>query len=239
MNNDIIASVLGPWSLEINTFSILFRLGLTVLLTAIIGWERSGKRLALGLRTFIILGVSACGAMIVDISLMTTSVIDIPILSAVALISAFMTGNGATYFSSRSKMRGITTVASLCCSTMISVFCGAGFYFLAIVSFICLYVSTTFLAKLEKFLLDRSDRFSVHMELRARTDLKDFVMVVRQLGMRVREIESNPAYHNSGLSVYSVSLSIVSPELRHFKTHAEIIEALSSLEYVSFIEEQR
>ena len=188
MNNDIIASVLGPWSLEINTFSILFRLGLTVLLTAIIGWERSGKRLALGLRTFIILGVSACGAMIVDISLMTTSVIDIPILSAVALISAFMTGNGATYFSSRSKMRGITTVASLCCSTMISIFCGAGFYFLAIVSFICLYVSTTFLAKLEKFLLDRLDRFSVHMELRARTDLKDFVMVVRQLGMRVREI---------------------------------------------------
>ena len=235
---DIIAELLGPWSAGLNTWSVLFRIGLTILLTAIIGWERSGKRLALGLRSFIILGTTCCAAMIADTALMERSGEMLPILSAAAFIVSFLTGNGATYFSSRSKMRGITTVACLCCSCMVSILCGAGFYYIALLTFVGMYITTTFLAKLEGYLLSRSDRFSVHMELRSRTDLKDFVKVVRQLGMRVHDIESNPAYHNSGLSVYSVSLSIVSPELKHFKTHAEIIEALSTLEYVSFIEEQ-
>ena len=235
---DIIAEILGPWSMDINAGSILLRLCMAILLTTIIGWERSGKRLALGLRSFIILGITCCSAMMADTVIMARSAMPLPILSATAFIVAFMTGNGATYFSSRSKMRGITTVACLCCSCLVGILCGAGFYFLAPMTFICMYISTTFLAKLETYLLSRSERFSVHMELRSRTDLKDFITVVRELGMRVHEIESNPAYHNSGLSVYSVSLSIVSPELKHFKIHAEIIEALSSLEYVSFIEEQ-
>ena len=53
----------------------------------------------------------------------------------------------------------------------------------------------------------------------------------------VVDIETNPAYLNSGLSVYSVSLSIRTDELKKFKTHKEIIEALSTLEYVNHIEE--
>ena len=50
-------------------------------------------------------------------------------------------------------------------------------------------------------------------------------------------IESNPAYLNSGLSVYSVSLTIVSAELKKYKRHDEIIEALRTLDYVYFIGE--
>jgi putative Mg2+ transporter-C (MgtC) family protein len=50
-------------------------------------------------------------------------------------------------------------------------------------------------------------------------------------------VESNPAYIGSGLSVYTVSISIVSPELKKYKTHHEIVEALSTLDYVYYIEE--
>ena len=67
--------------------------------------------------------------------------------------------------------------------------------------------------------------------------MKDFVTTIRELGIRVDDIESNPAYINSGLSVYTVSVSIISDELKKYKTHHEIIEALKSLEYVYHIEE--
>ena len=51
------------------------------------------------------------------------------------------------------------------------------------------------------------------------------------------DIEANQAYAGSGLSVYSVSLTICSQELKKYKTHVEIIEALSSLDYIYHIEE--
>ena len=39
------------------------------------------------------------------------------------------------------------------------------------------------------------------------------------------------------MSVYTVSLTINSAELKKYKKHSEIIEALRSLEYISHIEE--
>lgn len=62
---------------------------------------------------------------------------------------------------------------------------------------------------------------------------------IRELGLVIDEIEANPAYINSGLSVYSIAVSIYSKELKKYKTHKEIIEALRSLEYVYYIEEMR
>ena len=43
----------------------------------------------------------------------------------------------------------------------------------------------------------------------------------------------------SGLSVYTITITINSAELKKYKTHKEIIEALSSLEYIYHIEEMR
>ena len=61
--------------------------------------------------------------------------------------------------------------------------------------------------------------------------------VSRRLGLRIDDIEANQAYAGSGLSVYSVSVTICSAELKKYKTHVEIIEALSSLYYIYHIEE--
>ena len=61
--------------------------------------------------------------------------------------------------------------------------------------------------------------------------------MIRQLGLIIDEIELNPAYINSGLSVYTVALSIKNEQLQKYKTHAEIIQALESLEYISYIQE--
>jgi len=42
---------------------------------------------------------------------------------------------------------------------------------------------------------------------------------------------------NSGLSVFTVSFTVASAELKQYKKHGEIIEALKSLDYVYYIEE--
>ena len=60
---------------------------------------------------------------------------------------------------------------------------------------------------------------------------------VRALGIRIDDIESNPAYLNSGISVFSVSFTVASKELKQYKKHEDIINALRSLDYVYHIEE--
>ena len=49
----------------------------------------------------------------------------------------------------------------------------------------------------------------------------------------------NGDYVGSGLSVYTITFTINSSELKKYKTHREIVEAISSLDYIYYIEEMR
>ncbi|MBP5751320.1 MAG: MgtC/SapB family protein, partial [Treponema sp.] len=58
MIKDPIAQLLGEWSSGLGLSSILLRIGLSVFLSALIGWERSSKRHSAGFRTFILVTLS-------------------------------------------------------------------------------------------------------------------------------------------------------------------------------------
>jgi putative Mg2+ transporter-C (MgtC) family protein len=93
------------------------------------------------------------------------------------------------------------------------------------------------LPALEFFLKNRSNHFEIHLELKNSLNLQNFVSTIRKLGLKIDAIELNPAYANSGLSVYSIAISISNEELKKYKTHKEIIDALSTLDYIYHIEE--
>ena len=86
-------------------------------------------------------------------------------------------------------------------------------------------------------LKNRSNHFEIHLELQNRRSLQNFVAVIRKLGMRIDDIEANSAYLGSGLSVYTVSVTADSKELKKYKTNSEIVEALRSLDYINHIDE--
>ncbi len=122
---------------------------------------------------------------------------------------------------------------------IIGIVVGTGNYVIAVLSAVVLYITISFMPIVENYLKDKSNYFEVLLELNSSMYLKDFTATVRELGMRIDGIELNAAYTGSGLSVYMIELSIKSPELKKYKTHKEIIEALDSLEYVSHIEEMK
>ena len=83
---DPIAKFLGTWSMENNIWSILLKIGLSIILAAIIGCERSSKRHAAGLRTFIIVSLCSTLAMILDLVLMKKNTTGFWIISAAMII---------------------------------------------------------------------------------------------------------------------------------------------------------
>jgi putative Mg2+ transporter-C (MgtC) family protein len=210
---------------------------LAVVMGAIIGCERATKRHSAGLRTFILVSLSSAIAMMLDLYLGVIAGMGMPLLSAATVLATATISVHSLFVSSRSQIKGLTTAVALWASGIIGLTVGAGLYTAAILAFLTLVCSLSLFPWFEKYLKDRSNHFEVHLELKSSSYLQDFVATIRLLGLTIDDIESNPAYFNSGLSVYSISVSIASPELKKYKTHTEIIQALRSLDYVFHIEE--
>lgn len=236
---DPIAEILGGWSSELGLWSVVFRIVISLVLSAIIGCERSSKRHSAGLRTFITISLASTVSMLVDLALISDTGIKVPLLSAATIISSAMISGNSVLFSSRNQIKGLTTSAGLWACGIVGLSAGAGFYTLTIVAFVTILLSLSLFPRIEIFLKNRSNHFEVHLELKNKNNLQDFVTTIRELGLRIDDIEANPAYLNSGLSVYTVAITISSDELKKYKTHTEIIEALSTLDYVHYIEEMR
>ena len=237
MKTDWIAGLLGPWSAELAPGSILLRLALSMALAAIIGCERSSKRHSAGLRTFILVSLAGTATMLIDQYLMELLPVTIPVLSAAAVIGITTISANSILFSSKNQIKGLTTSVGLWCCGIVGLALGAGLYTLALVLFLALLCSMSGLPALETHLKDRSNHFEVHLELKNKLDLPGFVSTVQPTSCTASPPSSNPAYLNSGLSVFTVSFTVSSAELKQYKKHGEIIEALRSLDYVYYIEE--
>ena len=236
MAQDSIAKLLGAWSAGLNGWSVLLRIALSVLLASAVGCERSSKRHSAGLRTFMIVSLASTTAALVQVYLMEMGETATWVSAAVVIGSAIVSGY-SILFSSKGQIRGLTTSAALWTCGIIGLAIGMGLYTAALIAYGALLVSLSLFPAFEKYLKDRSNHFEVHLELKNKSDLCSFTGTIRKLGMRIDDIELNPAYLNSGLSVYTVSFTISSRELKKYKKHSEIIEALRSLDYISHIEE--
>ena len=234
---DPLAEYLGSWSTEINFSSLVFRICLVVFLSALVGCERSSKRHSAGLRTFIIVSLASAVSSMIDLCILSRTQYGFPVISAASVISIAMISGNSILFSSKSQIKGLTTSAGLWACGVIGLSAGAGLYTITLVSFFALLCCISQLPLIESILKDRSNHFEVHLELKNTYNLQDFVTTIRKLGLKIDDIESNPAYLNSGLSVYSVSITISQRDFKKYRKHRDIIEALRSLDYIHYIEE--
>lgn len=234
---DPLVSVLGPWSAGAGTDAILLRLAIALVMGAIIGMERSSKRHSAGFRTFILAIVSGTCVMILDGYVSLGEGLDSHILSAAFLLAISNISIHSIFHSSRNEIKGLTTATALWTSGLLGLMVGAGLYVISLIAFAVLMCTLFWFPSFEVYLKNRSNHFEVHLELKDSVYLQDFVTTIRRLGLTIDEIEMNPAYAGCGLSVYSIAISISSAELKKYKTHREIIEALKTLEYVYHIEE--
>ncbi len=230
---DPIATALGSWAQELTVYSLIMRLSISLVLSFALGCERSLKRHSAGLRTFVLITFASASAAILDLILMPS----VPLLSGMTIIAVALISVNSLLFSSRSQIKGLTTSACLWATVFMGFSAGYGLYTLTLIIFIFLLVIVAAFPAFERYLKNRSNHFEVHLELNSTEYLQDFVSVCRKLGLRIDDIENNPSYRGSGLSVYTITLTVCSSELKKFKTHVEIIEALSTLDYIYHIEE--
>lgn len=157
---------------------------------------------------------------------------DIARLGAQVVSGIGFLGAGTILVTSGSKIKGLTTAAGLWTAACMGLAIGAGFYTLAIVAGLLIFAILSIMPGVESFLRKKSRYFQIYVELESRKNLKDLVNLLRSLDFKINSIEKNPAYIESGLSVYSLMLTTS----KNFN-HKVLIEDISKLEYVNYCEE--
>ncbi len=231
---DPLAQLLGDWSSEISFYSILFRLVISVLFASIIGWERSNKRHSAGLRTFILITLLGTICSVLDLALIDSGTTSVYLFSGLAILGGVVISGNSILFSAKKQIKGLTTSVALWLCLLLGITVGLGFYLVAVVLVALMLVILIFFPAVEMFLKNKSNHFEIHLELKDKSRLQDIVFTLRELDIRIDDLELNSAYIGTGLSVYTLSLTLKN---KKSGTHKEIVEALSSLEYVSYVEE--
>lgn len=234
---DFIGNLLGSWSQETNNlWTIIFRVVLAIVLSSIIGCERANKRHPAGLRTFILVAVGSTFAAFFDVYMLRTLKATVTLLSAASIIGMATISCNSILFSSKNQLKGLTTSACLWATGIISMGIGFGLYTPALIGYIALILCVVLFPNFEARLKRRSQQIEIHLELKNREALPLFMSTVRQVGLKIDDLEYNPSYASTGIGGYKIKLTIADKELQK-KGHAQILEALAALDDVLFIEE--
>lgn len=226
----------GYWLSEINFGSIVVRLLLATLFAGIIGIERAIKKHAAGLRTYILVCVGSCMAMLANGFLIEMYGTGDPARFGAQVIPGIgFLGAGTILVTSRSQVKGLTTAAGLWASACLGLSIGTGFYTVSILGFVLMALVIFMMPKLEKLFTKNAGVYELHLELKERINLKDFVKLIRDKNLTIVSVEHNPAYASSGLSVYTIMIAIRGN--KKYRNHKVLINEIKDIPYVEFVEE--
>lgn len=223
------------WLSDLSFATITIRLLFAVLFGGLIGLERAIKHHAAGFRTYIIVCVGSCVAMLTNEFLTrATNMGDGARLGAQVISGIGFLGAGTIMFTSRNQVKGLTTAAGLWASACLGLAIGIGFYSLSIIAALIIVTVLAVLPTIEKSLTYKSRQFTIHIEFDRRENLKEFINITRNLGFKILSIEHNPAYSQSGLSVYTIELKTLGKKK---EKHSVYLNDFQNFPYVHYVEE--
>lgn len=235
--NDIIADFLGVNFQGISFGGICLKVILSVFLGTIVGAERATKRHAAGMRTFMLVAMVSALAGALDSYFINVLGTNFSFAIGATIIGIAIVSSNTILYTSKSQLKGLTTSIALWGACFVSVLIGLDLYCAALISFVAYMLCLTLFTRIEYAFKRRSNHFELHLELKNRNSLQDFITAIRRLGLKIDDIEFNTAYVNSGLYVYSIALTVISGEFKKFIKHDDLVEAISRLEYVNYVEE--
>lgn len=231
---DPITQALGGWLQDINIASISIRLVMAIILAAIIGLDRANQRQAAGLRTYILVSLGACVAMITNQFIRDTYLDqNVSRLGAQVISGIGFLGAGTIIITSRNRVKGLTTAAGLWACACMGLAIGIGFYEGAIISCIFVLLVVTGLHKIDLYSRTHSKIIDVYAELKDIAGVTNFLNTVKSDGTKISNIEIKKSKE---LDRHIIGLTMTLT-LAEKIDHSEYILKLHTIENVCSIEE--
>ena len=219
---------------ELTLTSIFVRLLLAVVLGGIIGMERGMKNRPAGLRTYLLVTLGACVVMVTNQYIYQVFDTGDPVRLGAQVVSGIgFLGAGTIIVTGRNKVRGLTTAAGLWATATVGLAIGIGFYEVALLAGLLVFLVLTVLHKWETYMRRAGNRVELYIELKPGATLREFLDIAREYKLDVSGIhpEADSA-EEVGASSFFVSL-----KGRRQVRHGDIINIVRKMDIVAYIEE--
>lgn len=219
---------------ELTLTSIFVRLLLAVVLGGIIGMERGMKNRPAGLRTYLLVTLGACVVMVTNQYIYQVFDTGDPVRLGAQVVSGIgFLGAGTIIVTGRNKIRGLTTAAGLWATATVGLAIGIGFYEVALLAGLLVFLVLTVLHKWETYMRRAGNRVELYIELKPGATLREFLDIAREYKLDVSGIhpEADSA-EEVGTSSFFVSL-----KGRRQVRHGDIINIVRKMDIVAYIEE--
>jgi len=230
---------------QFNMPSVLLRLTLAVLCGGLIGINREHKRRPAGFRTYMLvcLGAAMTGVLSqylwvmintqwAEASALLNKKVDVSRIGAKAIGGVGFLGAGTILITDQSEVKGLTTAAGLWASACLGLAIGGGFYEGALAGFLAIFLSIKVLPWFEDFLLSRSRNMNLYVELADPERVRDFIVLLRGMGIRVLDVELERKGHRDGGASVVFYL-----RLPRSQSHPKLLASLSCSPDVRAIDE--
>ena len=161
---------------ELTLLSVPVRIGVAVLLSGIIGMERGLKNRAAGFRTYMLVCLGACIVMMTNQYLFQMTGTGDPVRMGAQVISGIgFLGAGTIIVTSRNQIKGLTTAAGLWSSACVGLAIGIGFYEVAVIGGVAVFMSLTVFHMWEDTMRRNNKFLTLYVELNSEKGIRDFV----------------------------------------------------------------
>lgn len=173
----------------------MIKLVIALTLSGLIGLERELNRHFAGLRTHILVGVSACLMMLLSVNGFTYFMenydnvrFDPARIPSYVISGVGFLGAGTILISGRT-IRGLTTAASIWSVAGLGLVIGIGMYKEAIFTTIIILISLVLLNKVEKIINSKQHNISFEINLAKENNPGDFLAQLQSFPMEIREYD--------------------------------------------------
>ena len=219
---------------EYNTVSIVFRLSLAVICGGLIGFDRGRKRRPAGFRTHMIVCLGAALTMLVSQHMFWRGyATDLSRLGAQVVSGIGFLGAGTIIVTGRQQIKGLTTAAGLWASACMGLAIGAGFYWGAVVGFVLILLTMTFLSFIEGKLIASARNMNIYVEYSSSADIGAIIDGIKKLDVKIFDIEIRRSRVSEGVYPNAV----VSIKLPKGMPHAVLMAEVASSKGVRSVEE--
>ena len=217
---------------DLSTVTILVRVGIALILGGLLGLERTRKRRAAGLRTYILVCVSSTIVMMTAQFIMSRFGNTDPARLGAQVISGIgFLGAGTILVTGIKQIRGLTTAAGMWAAACMGLAIGIGFYSGAVIVCVAIFLVMTALEWVQTRYVSKIRRIRIYIVFEAICNIGDFLVLADQLNIHVSDFETLAPEAGAGVG------AVFMLQFKEKKSHAEIIEMLRHCPGLTLIEE--
>lgn len=219
---------------DVNLFSVIMRLGLSILIGGILGAERGLRNRPAGFMTYVLVCMGAALIMLTNqyISMMIPDT-DPTRFGAQVVSGIGFLGAGTILVTRNDEIKGLTTAAGLWVAAAIGLAIGVGFYMGAVVGGFFAVFALIILKKIDVYIKQHARSMEIYLEYSAAFSMRALWSFAEEEGYELFDMQRGRVKtlkEELGTLIFSLDLTKKT-------NHHEILERLYSIEGVEYIKE--